>query len=299
VTKKSPNFLTVWCRLLRLPNIFTVPGDAVAGALLATGGILSPAVGWAALSVVPLYLGGLVLNDFFDRKEDAEERPDRPIPAGHVHPTTAMLVGFSLLGAGIAIAFFLCSVQTGYVSLGIAAAVLAYDAGGRKVPIIGPALMGSCRAGSVLLGAYAVGGLGGWAMQAALVAWAYTVAITVVAARETEKTPPKFLIHLPTVFLGMVAVSLLRTPPSPNRLPAVMLVLWGMTEAFIAAWKVAKRQKPVPALIGRLIRIMMTVQAAWIILAVSTNKILTIWCLGIFLVLKFAAAWASKKFYGS
>ena len=136
-------------------------------------------------------------------------------------------------------------------------------------------------------------------MQAALITWAYTVAITVVAARETEKTPPKYLIHLPTAFLGMVAISILRAPASPNRLPAIMLVLWGMTEASIGAWSVAKGNIPVPALIGRLIRIMITLQAAWIMLAVSMDRGLTTWCLGLFLLLKFSAAWASRKFYGS
>lgn len=295
---ETPTALVVWCRILRLPNIFTVPGDALVGALLATGGEFTPAAGWAALAVVPLYLGGLVLNDFFDRKEDAEERPDRPIPAGHVRPVTALVVGLVLLGTGIAIAFLTCSTETGIVALGIAAAVLAYDAGGRKIPLLGPTLMGACRAGSVLLGAYAVGGLSGWALQAVLVAWAYTVAITLVAARETEKTPPRVLIHLPAVFLGLVGISILRST-EPNRWPVAMVLFWAMTEASMGAFSVAKNKLPVPALIGRLIRIMLTVQTAWILLAISTDMVPAIVCLAIFLALRLAAKWSSRKFYGS
>ena len=30
------------------------------------------------------YIGGMYLNDAFDRDIDARERPERPIPSGHV-----------------------------------------------------------------------------------------------------------------------------------------------------------------------------------------------------------------------
>jgi 4-hydroxybenzoate polyprenyltransferase len=296
---KRPNALIIWCRLLRLPNIFTVPGDALAGALLSTHGQLSPAVGWAALAVIPLYLGGLALNDYFDRKEDAEERPGRPIPAGHVAASTVLITGVGLVGTGVAISFLLCNTQTGYVSLGLAGCILAYDIGGRKIPLLGPILMGACRAGSVLLGAFAVGGPTEWAIRAVMIAWAYTVAITIVAARETDEEPPKKLIYLPTIFLGMVSVMVLRLDQSASRFPSAMLLLWGMSEAFLGARTVATGKKPVPALIGRLIRVMLTIQTAWIMMAFAPDKFLLSMSLLVFLLLKYAAEWASRRFYGS
>ena len=84
-----------------------------------------------------------------------------------------------------------------------------------------------------------------------------------------------------------------------SRFPAAMLVLWGMAEAFLGARTVATGRKPVPALIGRLIRVMLTIQAAWIMMAFAPDKFLLSMCLLIFLLLKYAAEWASRRFYGS
>ena len=39
---------------------------------------------WLLLSSAGLYLGGMVLNDVFDARLDAVERPERPIPSGRV-----------------------------------------------------------------------------------------------------------------------------------------------------------------------------------------------------------------------
>ena len=43
----------------------------------------------------------MYLNDAFDREVDARERPERPIPSGHVGRGSSSRIGFGLLGMGI------------------------------------------------------------------------------------------------------------------------------------------------------------------------------------------------------
>ena len=89
-----------WLQLLRVPNLFTVPGDPVAGFLLATFGVLTPDVVLAILGSLCLYAGGLVLNDLHDLDEDRRDRPNRPLPAGEIAVRSAWLavIGLFLVG---------------------------------------------------------------------------------------------------------------------------------------------------------------------------------------------------------
>ena len=71
-----------YLRLGRVSNLPTVWTNVLAGIVLA-GGPLEP--GTLAALVVALslfYVGGMYLNDAFDRTIDARERPERPIPSG-------------------------------------------------------------------------------------------------------------------------------------------------------------------------------------------------------------------------
>ena len=72
-----------WIRLLRAPNLFTVPGDVLAGcAVAAVDHAIEPARLFAALvASLCLYASGLIMNDLVDEKTDRRERPSRPIAA--------------------------------------------------------------------------------------------------------------------------------------------------------------------------------------------------------------------------
>jgi 4-hydroxybenzoate polyprenyltransferase len=67
---------------LRLPNLFTVPGDPIAGFLLACGAanqrvaLLDYRVAFAVIASLCLYSAGLVMNDLFDLEEDRRDRPE-------------------------------------------------------------------------------------------------------------------------------------------------------------------------------------------------------------------------------
>ena len=152
--------LAAWAQLLRLPNLFTVPGDPLAGFALA-GGLGSsadlPAVLPCAAASLLLYCAGVILNDLFDRNEDARDRPTRPLPAGEIRPAAALAAAAVLAAGAVAIAATV-SPLAGVVAAMLTLLVVVYDAGGKRIRLLGPINMGLCRGLSLLLGAVAAGG---------------------------------------------------------------------------------------------------------------------------------------------
>lgn len=92
-----------WAELLRLPALFTVPGDALSGAV-AAGGRPNPRTLLAIGSSLCLYEAGMALNDWADRAEDAVERPHRPLPSGRIRPSSAFTAACVLTAAGLGLA---------------------------------------------------------------------------------------------------------------------------------------------------------------------------------------------------
>ncbi|WP_435844371.1 SCO3242 family prenyltransferase [Streptomyces griseoflavus] len=187
-----------WAELLRLPALFTVPGDALAGAA-AAGVRPGPRTLLAIGSSLSLYAAGMALNDWADRAEDALERPHRPIPSGRVRPAVALTAAGALTGTGLALA-----AAAGRPALAVAtplaATVWAYDLGLKQTPA-GPAAMAAARGLDLLLGAAATAGgtrggtrsgtrTGAWggtraALPSAALLGSHTLAVTTVSRRET------------------------------------------------------------------------------------------------------------------
>lgn len=173
-----------WAELLRLPALFTVPGDALAGAaavaarpnrgtLLATGASLS------------LYAAGMALNDWADRAEDARDRPHRPLPSGRVRPAHALAAASALTAAGLALAHR-ANRTTGAVATALAATVWAYDLRLKATPA-GAATMGAARGLDLLMGATATAPTGARAgLAPALTLATHTTAVTTVSRTETQ-----------------------------------------------------------------------------------------------------------------
>ncbi|NEC51068.1 prenyltransferase, partial [Actinospica acidiphila] len=64
----APNRAAAWAELVRLPALFTVPGDTLAG-IAATGARPRPRALLPIGSSLCLYAAGMVLNDWADRAE--------------------------------------------------------------------------------------------------------------------------------------------------------------------------------------------------------------------------------------
>ncbi|MGW2509701.1 UbiA family prenyltransferase [Streptomyces scopuliridis] len=147
--------MRAWAELLRVSALFTVPGDALAGAA-ALGVRPNRSTALAVGASLCLYEAGMALNDWADREEDAIDRPHRPIPSGRVSPTAALAAAGALTAAGLALA-----ARAGRPSLAVgtalAATVWSYDLH-LKHTAAGPAAMGAARALDLLLGATATAG---------------------------------------------------------------------------------------------------------------------------------------------
>ena len=177
-----------WGRLLRLPNLLTVPGDVLAGFLLAPAAATAD---WGRLALalpagLLLYAAGLVLNDIFDYATDLVERPHRPLPAGEIHRESAAVVALVFLWIA---AFMAAFCEALHVALPLILCIFLYNIGLKRNRILGPLLMGACRAGNLLLGAAAAQASPALApipSAAALLLGLYIATVTFLARNEAQ-----------------------------------------------------------------------------------------------------------------
>lgn len=177
-----------WLQLLRVSALFTVPGDALAGAA-ATGSRPGRGTFLAAGSSLCLYEAGMALNDWADREEDAVERPERPLPSGRLAPPTVLAAagGLTVAGLGLAAAAGRRAGPALPVASALAATVWAYDLR-LKHTRAGPAAMAAARGLDLLLGAAATARGPGVrrALGPAGLLSVHTLAVTGVSREETQ-----------------------------------------------------------------------------------------------------------------
>jgi 4-hydroxybenzoate polyprenyltransferase len=209
----------VWLRLGRVSNLPTVWSNTLAGSVLA-GSALAPPLGWQAalcLALSLFYVGGMYLNDAFDREIDGKERPERPIPSGMVRASTVFGIGFLLLLFGVLCSFFLARAHDPAHGLGtlgaglaLATAIVVYDLYHKKNPL-SPLLMGLCRVLVYVTAATAAAGTPSprvWLGAAALLS--HLIGLTYAAKQENLRAiqnlwPLGFML-LPVaygIFLGL------------------------------------------------------------------------------------------------
>lgn len=203
-----------WGRVLRLSLTATALADVACGVALGGGwpGADAPraAAAWLALlGSAAVYHGGMALNDWADRDEDARVRPDRPIPSGAVAARSALALAVVLLVGGPLVAAF-GSLWAGAALAAVAALAATYDVAGRG-PVRGPLLLALCRFGNVgaglLAGAAATGAtLGAEHLVFPLVYALYVANLSVLGRREDDVTrepgaAPARALHLATAAL--------------------------------------------------------------------------------------------------
>jgi len=279
LTDKQRLPVEAWLRLLRLPNLLTVPGDPVSGYLLATVcfgvefsyGVLIAAVA-AALC---LYGFGLILNDLVDLKTDLRERAERPLPSGQITVNAARGAAVALAVSGLNLALF-AGRPVLYAAAVLAALIVFYNAGLKRLPVAGIVSMGLCRGCSFLLGVLAAGadpwrlfsGSGApVVLGLAAVALSF-MGISAVARHEmAPERPAGFTRWLPFFALlftlpGMVvALSALELLSQMEAMAYIFLMVMTLMRAWLLGGVIYGVQ-PVPLTVGGHIRNHLMTQAA-------------------------------------
>lgn len=251
--------MRAYLQLVRLPTVFTAMADIVLGFLL-THRAFEPAPKFFALLAAScgLYLSGMVFNDVFDRKQDAVERPHRPIPSGRVPLWAAVLLGTLLMAGGVAAAWTV-SAPSRVISVALVVAILGYDSVLKRTPV-GPLAMGTCRFLNVLLGASDYR----WLLQmwarphnvCAIALGVYIVGVTWFARTEARQSSRRqltgALLVLDAAF-GLLAW-LLSTWPNVGDWK-IALFLLGVVAASLNLRALSAIQHPTPASVQGMIKL--------------------------------------------
>jgi len=222
-------------RLGRVSNLPTVWTNTLAGIVLA-GGAVGGALTAALLVAMSLfYVGGMYLNDAFDARIDAQERSERPIPAGAVSAGTVYGAGFAMLALGAGLMFW-TGIWPGLGGLVLGGAIVLYDVYHKNNPL-SPVLMGLCR-----MLVYLAVGLA-FAVPPPALLWlgaglllCYLIGLTYVAKQETlgevKNLWPLLFLAAPMLYALLLAAGSLAS--------GVMFVLFAVWVG-VALWFLKRR----------------------------------------------------------
>ncbi len=195
--------LNAYLRLVRFPNLFTVPGDILIGyvtmrqlAYFSESHFSEKASVWMLVLIsLAIYSFGLVLNDIVGLKEDREMgRSKRPLVSGEIKPKEASCFAVFLLVLAITLAAFI-NLTSAIVTLLLCLCVVLYNCVFVNRRFGGSVMMGMCRALNIILGA-SLGGFSAVELDyvnnllfiAALFHFFYIFSVTFLAFNE-EKDP--------------------------------------------------------------------------------------------------------------
>ena len=314
-----------WLALIRLPNIFTVPGDVIVGYIigestLENAGILlgfsvpsnkflTFTALYAVAAVLCIYIFGLVTNDIADVDEDRKERPYRPLASGAISIPKAWILSAILLAAGLISAKF-AGTNVFYTVLLLSACVISYNFFLKKYPVTGVLLLAFCRALALFTGYYAAGQSAPYSfmMNSAAVLWIlYFTILSAIAYNETSQHsfgPEKYLLPL-LPFLWLISI-----PAGSEALPVVLILrelppavllslilLLGFSAVTFRVFLILNSARPDPAVIqksvGILIRNVVLLQAS--VCAIMGYP----YTAAALLILYTATALTAKRFYSS
>ena len=299
--------LRTWLQLFRAPNLYTVPGDPLAGYVLAAYGAFEAEVFYAVGASVCFYAAGLLDNDLADLAEDRVERPNRPLPSGAANPRAVAVVAAVLVAIGFLLAAKLGAAAL-IVAAGVVISVAVYNHVTKHLPIIGALNMGVCRGLSVLLGAaaaphgellwrlLAAGRLNPLLIAGALVTL-YIAAVTHLSRFETKAKSPPLAKWLPGCALLAGEALFLAQVHTATFWSTTAIFSVAVLSAFAVAIHLARdASAPVPPCIGQLIRLLLLVQTAFCAAAGTVESSL---CAALLLIAWPVSRAVSKRFYAS
>jgi 4-hydroxybenzoate polyprenyltransferase len=231
-------------RLGRVSNLPTVWTNTATGIVLAGGALGSPRTLPLLVALSLFYVGGMYLNDAFDARIDAIERPERPIPSRVISARAVFAAGFAMLALGLGLLVWTgyglaagTGIWPGLAGLALGGAIVLYDWYHKDNPL-SPALMGLCR---VLV--YLTAGLAFAAPPpailwlAALLLLCYLIGLTYVAKQENlgevRNLWPLLFLAAPLIYALLSA-----TVSMTSGVLFVLFAIW----VGVALWFLRRRQ---------------------------------------------------------
>ncbi len=211
-----------WLKLIRLPNILTVPGDALAGfciAAVSLNKIISFKQAYPImLASIMFYCAGLIINDIIDINEDTNNQLKRPLVTQEINPFHAKIVAVFLLCVGIFLGLY-TSKTTGIIAIILTLNILIYNMWAKKNNVLAGIFMGLCRGLSLFMGASILGWQSITHITVLIVAIGeslYIMSVTMIAYNERQDTKIGWLKFMPfgTLFITLSYILTIQNQPS-------------------------------------------------------------------------------------
>lgn len=203
--------------LMRPRNCVLTALSVVVGAITSDGAWQSNAVLMAALGAALIAGAGNGMNDVLDVTVDRANRPDRPLPSGRLRIGTALALSSAAGAIGLCLALIAHPIA-GLIAAGVVGGLAAYNWWGKRVGLIGNAMVSLLAASTFLYGAVVIGGSGRWWIPA-LFAALYHAGREIV--KGVEDTAGDRLA-------GVRSLALTSGPQSARRLAAVLFATVGL-----------------------------------------------------------------------
>ena len=282
-----------WLRLLRLPNLFTAPGDSLAGYFLASAFIGNKTVSlWTivllAVTSVFIYAFGVVMNDLVDYQEDCIHRPERPLPSGRINRQQAtwicvqLWIIASICCPGSSISIFLLHIDSNslFVFVVLFITIALYNMWLKHYRLAGSIAMGLCRGLNFLLGVAATGyGVSFGKIWPVFVPFAavtaYIAAVTWLADKENEEQNVGFVVQIPAIATAMAWFGTVLPLPEKTvalAIPAVVLVqtVFLLEQTAGKLYHNTVEPNDMQRAIGALLRPLVFWQVTWILFSTTT-----------------------------
>ena len=282
-----------WLRLLRLPNLFTAPGDSLAGYFLASAFIGNKTVSlWTivllAVTSVFIYAFGVVMNDLVDYQEDCIHRPERPLPSGRINRQQAtwicvqLWIIASICCPGSSISIFLLHIDSNslFVFVVLFITIALYNMWLKHYRLVGSIAMGLCRGLNFLLGVaatgYGVSFAKVWPVFVPFAAiTAYIAAVTWLADKENEEQNVGFVVQIPAIATAMAWFGTVLPLPEKTvalAIPAVVLVqtVFLLEQTAGKLYHNTVEPNDMQRAIGALLRPLVFWQVTWILFSTTT-----------------------------
>jgi 4-hydroxybenzoate polyprenyltransferase len=193
-------------KLVRIPNIFTTISNILLGYIFFT--TLEHFDYFEIFKLISisifLYIGGMILNDYFDIKIDKKERPWRPLPSNQISKKNALIITFISFLYSLTFSFII-GWYTFIITSTMVTLIFSYNRF-LKNTIFGPINMGIIRSLNVLLGAsqsmFLIGDIIDTRFFIPLFSeFLYVSAITILSQNETKDFFRSLLNNLPFIII--------------------------------------------------------------------------------------------------